>query len=757
MFGILAVMTVLPQARSTHMVVRLDKPLVKVSHTLFGAFFEEINQAGDGGIYGELVRDPHFRRVGAKQGWQKSKGATLLPTGELSGPAGAMAQNDGFWGINIQAGQSYIARYEVSTDGAGCQAEIRLATQEGKVLGRARLVPGAHTVLLNAKGSSSSGRLEVALLEPGSLRLKKVSLFPKGTWRGRTNGLRLDLARRLNDLRPKFLRFPGGCWVEGDTCATAYRWKTTIGPLAERRSVPNLWNYTSDNGLGYHEYLQMCEDLGAEPLFVINCGMSHRQSIPIAEMDEHVQDALDAIEYANGPADSKWGRLRESNGHREPFHLKYLEIGNENGGPDYEARYPLFVRAIKARFPSVTLIANDWGGVPKSASVEMVDEHYYNSPEFFFQNADRYDTRDRNGPKVYVGEYAVTQGCGNGNLKAALAEAAFMTGLERNGDIVSMASYAPLFANVKNKAWNPDLIYFDSYRTCVTPSYHVQKLFSSNQLAEVVESEYDRGFVQERFPSGRAGIGTWATQAEFKDVSLKVGGRETWVSTVEESGTWWRFDGAYRQTSDAEGARLWSGNLESDRYVFRCKAKKTGGREGFLVTVGLKGKGDYLWWNIGGWGNTRHAIEWAKTGTKSQVGRDVPGHVDTGQWYEIEVDYSPERVVCRLDGVAVFDERPPKMQTLYSVAGRIKSGDFVLKTVNSSRQAVDLDLVVKGGRVANTGVAIQMSSPDLLVENSLDVPNRIKPRESRIHGRRGQFRIRLPGHSFTLFRVEPRK
>jgi alpha-L-arabinofuranosidase len=235
--------------------------------------------------------------------------------------------------------------------------------------------------------------------------------------------------------------------VEGDDMAHMYRWKETIGDIACRKPLFNIWGYSATHGLGYHEYLQLSEDLGAEPLFCINTGMSHREVVPLDQMGPWVQDALDAIEYANGPTNSIWGGLRAQNGHPEPFHMKYLEIGNENGGPAYHERWELFYGAIKAKHPGIQLIANVWGGYPTTLMPDVIDEHYYNNPEFFIQQAHKYDTYKRDGPKVFVGEYAVTQGTGQGNLRGAIGEAAFMTGLERNSDVVIMASYAPLFVN----------------------------------------------------------------------------------------------------------------------------------------------------------------------------------------------------------------------------------------------------------------------------------------------------------------------
>ena len=311
---------------------------------------------------------------------------------------------------------------------------------------------------LTASRTDPGARLVVATTAPGTVWLDMVSLFPKDTWQGRPNGLRADLMEMLAATKPAFVRFPGGCYVEGDELKNAHRWKDTVGDIAQRPGHWNLWGYRSTDGLGYHEYLQMCEDLHAEPLFVINCGMAHKDHVPMDQMGPWVQDALDAIEYANGPLDTTWGAAGPTRPPRAvPF--KYLEIGNENGGPLYQERYRLFYDAIKARYPDINLVADVR---TDQRPTEIVDEHYYSSPEFFIGQASKYDKYDRSGPQVYVGEYAVTQGAGQGNLRAALGEAAFMTGMERNSDHVVMASYAPLFVNVGWRQWNPDAIPFDS-------------------------------------------------------------------------------------------------------------------------------------------------------------------------------------------------------------------------------------------------------------------------------------------------------
>ena len=316
----------------------------------------------------------------------------------------------------------------------------------------------------------------------------------------------------------------------------------------------------------------MCEDLGAEPLFVINCGMSHKENVPLDKMGEFVQDALDAIEYANGPVTSTWGAVRAKNGHRAPFNLKYMEIGNENGGTAYHERYALFYDAIKAKYPQMHLIANEWSGTPKNRPIEIVDEHYYSTPEFFIANAGKYDSYDRAGRKVYVGEYAVTQGCGQGNLRAAIGEAAFMTGMERNSDVVLMASYAPLFANVHYKKWNPDLIDFDSSRAYGIPSYYVQQMFSENRGDVVLPVTVTAPAITPAARTGAIGVGTWRTQAEFKDIKV-TRGDETLFAYDPGDGThgWrrhggdWSDGGRHAATEIAGGERArvcWRHELE---------------------------------------------------------------------------------------------------------------------------------------------------------------------------------------------------
>ncbi len=498
-----------------------------ISPTLWGIFFEDINMSTDGGIYPELVRNRSFEDSDKPENWKftstdgKSEAAVVTSDVHAQPPPlnpfnrkslrikadGAFTlQNEGYWGMNIVAGDGYTFRVAVRgynsddklksgpqlpEDLAAARRDkfdgkltVKILSLTGEVLASGDISGigqywNYKTLDLTATGSDPKAKLEISGEGDGTLFLDMVSLMPKKTWKD--HGLRVDLAESLDALHPKFLRFPGGCWVEGDDFAHMNHWKNTIGDIDSRTPLWNIWGYNATHGLGYYEYLQLAEDLGAEPLFCINVGMSHKETIPMDRMDQWVQDALDAIEYANGPTNSIWGAKRAAAGHPAPFNLKYMEIGNENGGfPGYVEHCRLFYNAIRAKYPEIKFVANGWDQFGNEQP-DLVDDHYYDTPEWFMRHAGQYDKTDRNGPKVFVGEYAVTRNCGLGNLRGAIGEAAFMTGLERNSDVVLMASYAPLLVNLNHRAWNPDLINFDQSKWYGLPSYYVQKLFAENR------------------------------------------------------------------------------------------------------------------------------------------------------------------------------------------------------------------------------------------------------------------------------------
>ena len=521
-------------AEPMRIVVDVDKPGHAVPATLYGIFFEEINHAGEGGLYAEMVLNRDFEMTTLPKGarwagnllrtkdeWQERKwfgnqlwGWQFIADGGAHGSirledcqplnernphsmrltvrepgARAGVANGGFWGMSFVGDRWYELTFHARTEGAE-RFDVTVALESAN--GRERYaseivrdVGGAwkdYRVRLRAKNGDRCGRLALTLNRTGTIWFDLVSLFPRDTFKGRPNGLRPDIAQALADLKPAFVRFPGGAITGGLNLDNRIQWKNTIGPIAERQGTMNLWGYWTSNGLGFHEYLQLCEDIGAAALWVCNPGFSdnyrHAEYAPPEQVKDFVQEAMDAIEYAIGRPESTWGARRAANGHPAPFPLRYIEIGNEAAGKVYRTNYLQFVEAIRAKYPTLTIISNQR---LKDARVEIVDDHKYGAPDAFFNDYGRYDAADRSGPKVYVGEYACCDGVGEGNLAAALAEAAFLLGLERNSDVVVMSSYAPLLFHVNDIAWPVNLIGFDNARIVRRSSYHVQRMLASNR------------------------------------------------------------------------------------------------------------------------------------------------------------------------------------------------------------------------------------------------------------------------------------
>jgi alpha-L-arabinofuranosidase len=565
------------------------------------------------------------------------------------------------------------------------------------------------------------------------------------------------------------MRFPGGCWVEGALMASAYRWKDTIGPLENRLTKTNLWGYFSNNGLGYHEYLQLCEDIGADPLFVINCGMSHGDVIALANMGEYVQDALDAIEYANGPTNSTWGALRAAHGHPAPFNLKYLEVGNENGGTSYNDRYALFYDAVKAVYPEIEIIACVWGGTPTSRPLEIIDEHYYNTASFFIDNAAKYDSYNRSGPKIYVGEYAVTSGGGQGNLMGALGEAAFMTGMERNADIVTMSSYAPLFTHVSDIRWSPDLIYYDSSRIAPTPSYHVQKMFARNVGDMTLPAALTiTGVATNPPPRGAIGVGSWSTSVQYTNIVVTSNGVTLYQSDFVNqgtngwrvyNGTWSTNAGLYRQTSaSTTDCRSTTGDTNWANYTLSLRARKVSGSEGFLILFNWTDDNNWTWLNLGGWGNTQHGIEQNVNGGKSSLGTRSSGTIQTDQWYDISIVQTGSRVQCYLNGTLVQNFTYPTTLTsglIASTSYQKSSGEIIVKAVNPYTAPMNATLTFSGlDGVSSNATLNQMASANPTAANSVSAPTNVVPVTSTVANAGTNFTITFPANSLSVLRLQ---
>lgn len=519
------------QAQRT-MTVNVAKPVAEIQPEMYGIFFEDINFGADGGLYGELIKNRSFEFPQPFTGWvpfgdvkilnekpcfeRNPHYARITENGQLSR---AGLDNEGFKGIGLKQEEEYrFSVYARTLEEKPMKISVELVNSNGENrLVKEVTITGKDwnksTVILKSPFTDAHSRLRMVLLTLGSVDVDHISLFPVRTWKGRENGLRADLAQALYDLNPGVFRFPGGCIVEGTDLETRYQWKHTVGPVENRPLNINRWNYTfrhkffpdyyQSYGLGFYEYFLLSEDIGAEPLPVLSCGLACQfegnSAVPLDEMSPYVQDALDLIEFANGPVTSTWGKLRAEMGHPEPFHLKMIGIGNEQWGTVYPERLELFVKAIRAKYPEIKIVGSSGpsaGGKEfdylwpemKRIGVDLVDEHYYMAPDWFFDNAARYDNYDRKGPKVFAGEYAShdhSTGKAN-NFLSALSEAAFMTGLERNADVVHLATYAPLFAHVDAWQWNPDLIWFDNLKVMRTPNYYVQQMYGMNAGTHVL-------------------------------------------------------------------------------------------------------------------------------------------------------------------------------------------------------------------------------------------------------------------------------
>lgn len=518
--------------QSLNLVADTEKPGVAIPSTLYGVFFEDINYGADGGLYAEKIKNRSFEFPQPLMGWEtfgnvevKSDGpfdrnphyVSLYPASHKDKRTGLA--NEGFFGVSLEENEEY--RFSVwarCADGGEGIITVQLIDPASK--GESQVAAQTHikitstewtkyNAILTPDQTVKRGKLRIFLRSRSPVDLEHISLFPVETWNNHENGLRADLVSLLKELQPGVFRFPGGCIVEGTDTASRYQWKNTIGPVENRPLNENRWHYTFENkffpdyyqsnGLGFYEYFLLAEELGAEPLPVVNAGLICQFQNPdtgqpgLDRVEPYIQDVVDLIEFANGYPDSTWGRIRAEMGHPEPFNLKYIAVGNEQWGPLYPERLKLFAERLRRTNPEIKIIGSS-GPYPegedfdylsaemKNIGVDLIDEHFYRSPEWFLSSAARYDNYDRNGPKIFAGEYA----CHGDNKKwnhfnAALMEAAFLTGVERNADIVQMATYAPLFAHEEGWQWRPDLIWFDNLNASPSSSYFVQKLFSANK------------------------------------------------------------------------------------------------------------------------------------------------------------------------------------------------------------------------------------------------------------------------------------
>lgn len=812
---------------------------VDINPNMIGLFFEDINYAADGGLYAELIQNRSFEAVNAQghetdplpipdYSWAISADYSFRnenPLNEnnttylhISNPKNLdSVTNSCYSGFAVKQGEKLDLSFFFRSNGFG--GRIMASVKDGdRLIGRSYLEPQSsewekYEAEIIAIADSTNASLTLTLLsdeeasDEAYIDLDMVSLFPQDTWMNRENGLRRDLVQMLKDFHPGFLRFPGGCIVEGFNLANRYSWKDTVGPVEARRENWNRWQthtsgdgrygYCQTYGLGFYEYFLLCEDIGALALPVLNVGIAcEYQSGETSSMDDlydiYIPDALDLIEFANGDPDkNEWARLRADMGHPKPFNLEYLGIGNEQWEEhsarldvNFHERYEAFEKAIHEKYPEMKLIATSgpdasdevfdaaWTWLNSHAAngeenfAEAVDEHYYRSPDWFYNNLDRYDGYDRNSYKVFAGEYASRYFPGtkeSSNMEAALSLAAFMTSLEKNADIVSLASYAPLFSRDGYSQWYPDMIGFDNSRVFGTPDYYVQSMYSNNTGSYTLPSETENASAP-YIPYGKVGVGTYNTQAVFSDVQVYDTERGEYLpldsSQITGAGEWSRGgDGSYIQSSYALGTFNLFDITDSDNLVITFKATKTGGNEGFFIPLLYEDENNYFAWNVGGWQNSCSAIQRFVDGVKigdeecySLRNTTADARIETNREYDVRIEITPEKLSCCLDDKLI--NFISFRQNVYSTSSYDETtGDIIIKAVNTADTERETTFEIKNASYINPVADVtELKTDNIYSLNSLDSPKTVSPVSFETDVSES-FIYRLPANSLSIIRI----
>jgi len=853
----------------------------EISDMLYGIFIEDINFAADGGLYAEMVQNRSFEFTKLASGnelhaWSKvgsidfsavtddSEGCLNMNNPNYavlkntSGSAAGIANRGFLDGLSINEGASYtFSIYARGLDGYTGSIYASL-NANGKTVGEAVITAvtdewAKYELTITSEVTASSGVSLNVCIDDGSVAIDMVSLFPVDTYKGRQNGLRKDLAEKLEALEPTFLRFPGGCVVEGVTLENAYDWKDSIGvdenrdPLlfngtygdvAARKMGQNIWtneNTSNDQnpsfmtyGLGFFEYFLLAEDIGAIGVPVINCGLECMAQghglgpdVGTEEFEQYIDDALDLVEFCRGDETTVWGKARIAMGHEEPFELKYIGIGNEQWGEQFFDHYEAFVEAFEeakqenpemygdielmftagtddgdsgaAMYRAAYQRMIDWldANPDKSASdyAGAIDHHYYNTPDWFLSHNDYYDEANyarttenamdhiyAGGLNVFLGEYAAK----SNTLQAALAEASYMTGLERNGDIVVMAAYAPLFGNTTVVHWAPDLIWFNNNTSTASINYYVQQVFAINAGTTLLSSQMDGAEIPFTGLTGSVGVGTWSTAAEFSDItvtnnetgevlgSANLSGESAFADewTKVSDGIWNITDGWLVQSSkttntnrySTTGTAAYFGDSDWSNYTLTMTARKTGGQEGFLIPFAVEDKDNNYFWNIGGWGNTVSCLQQVSGGTKSdQIAGTVKNcELETGVDYRLKIVVSYDNVKCYIDDRLYIDYDVATNTTYecYHVVSTDETGDIIIKMVNVTGQDHETTInIANAGTLSETATVYQVAGQALTDDNILAQPEAVSLETFEISDVSEHFTYTLPKYSVTVIRI----
>lgn len=846
-----------------------------ISDLLFGAFFEDINFAADGGLYAEMVANRSFEFTALAQGdnlynWLKVNDAEIMVTQiskdclnennpsylimKNASDNKAGVENIGFLdGMSIEKDAKYNLSFYAKAP-ADYEGSVEAClTVNGETVGMATVTGVTDEwkkfeVSLTSSVDANDGVTLQILIDKGEVHFDMISLFPEDTYKGRENGLRADMCQLLEELQPKFLRFPGGCVIEGYDEMTAYDWKDSIGvgddglPLefngtygdvAARTQGVNIWTNisTTDDllpsfmsyGLGFYEYFQLAEDIGAVGVPVLNAGLycqaRGKGALPMDsdQFKQYVQDMHDLIEFCRGDVNSTWGKVRAALGHPEPFELKYICIGNENWGQDYYDRYSAFLESFneaKAKNPELyegleliysSGVDDGISGADYLASYEYAknelnamgstnaddfagatDHHYYNDPVWFYENADYYDEDNYSRTvenmtdsiyggaiKVFLGEYASW----SNTLNSALAEAAYMTGLERNGDIVVMAAYAPLFSSTFARHWAPDLIWFDNDTAMGSINYHVQKLFTLNQGSAVLNHTLEGALTEQENLKGAVGVGTWYTSAQFDNILVtdnatgevlaedecNLFSKSNWKFPTD--GKWKIKNGALTNTTTEmaysdQGSVAYFGESDWENYTYTVDATKLDGGEGFLIPFAVQGTDNYIFWNIGGWGNTVSALQQIENNVKTDkiAGTAKDFVVETGKTYNIKIEVNGSHVKGYIDGELYVDYNfgSEAEANCYTVVSNDENGDIIIKLVNVTENASTVAVKLDNANVQSQAIINQVAGDSLANDNVLgaDESTHLIMEEFTLDGFGSEFNYTMPAYSVTSIRLK---
>lgn len=754
----------------------------------YGIFFEDINHAADGGLYGEMIRNRAFEfspvdnpSYQALTAWKKieENGASIsaavsnkYPLTEknpnylvlqISKPGSrAGIKNLGYnSGIAVKAGEKYNFSCFARAD-APCTVIVSIDDAYGNTHTQATIKINSaewtkYTATFTPSADDHSAVLAITSQEKCKLCMDFVSLFPADTYKRRENGMRRDIAEMLAALTPKFMRFPGGCLIHDGTLNSGdrnsmYRWKNTVGDITERASRRNNWRYNQSLGLGYFEYFTFCEDIGAKPLPVLPAGYNPHmeQAAPLDEMQEWIDDALDLIEFANGAPDTKWGKVRADMGHIEPFNLEYLAIGNEEVGQGFWDRYDMFHEQIKSKYPNIKIINSagpfpaggeyerGWNNARKNRS-DIIDEHYYTSPEWMLANYHRYDNFDANGPKVFLGEYA---SWGN-TYQNALIEAAYMTGLENNAHAVALACYAPLLANVDYVNWQPDMIWFDNHRVYGSANYYVQKMFMNNTGDNLLELKKEglcrsTSLGSDKI-SGNIELVANECSADIYNIKITdtVSGKITYADNFSLTGS--------------EHKAL--GSINSAKYKVEFCAKRTSGNKGLMLHFGKSDEKNLICWFIGGWQNQDTEINAQVNGRGSSLDHNIFS-LANGREYRLCLEVDGRNITTYIDGKVANTtvDRQPVMEELYCTSS-CDSDYIYFKAVNVRNEAVTSQICIDGVTAVLSHIfELSGNSPDDM--NDFENPKRVFPKESEFTADTNTFEYTFPPQSVVVIKIK---